>query len=257
MTQRQTNALTSVLLTGILFGSLALTGCNQSMKLTDPVAAAQDSQGVDQPANPNAPNPWDAVKTALNGKVDGSSMNGKVILQVDSVNQALIFYIPLPLDLINFPVQSIEIPDLPGVSLFQLPQPDGSTQLGVRVPLKYLLKGAQLGAYNTLPNGDPLPYMPVGDNRGFAISLPQNPNFNLHFYVSANSAAVFVEVPQIVLPDVWSILKIGFPIKNADKTQVVGYFSFVPNRSTFASGVYVAGRIPTQVAVALDSLLKF
>lgn len=239
--------------------SALLVSCAPSMNTIDPispVAGNNNGAGTGGGATPDTTD-WGKVATSMNGKVDGSTFNGKLMIQIDSANQAVIFYLPLPLNLIEFPVQSIDIPQLPGTTIFQVPQPDGSTQLAVRVPLKYILKGTTLTSYNSLPNGDPLPFMPVGENRGFALQLPANANLNLHFYIAANAAAVFIELPQIVLPDPWTLLKIGFPIKNADKTQVVGYFSFVPNRGTFASGVYVAGRIPTQLAVVIDELLKY
>lgn len=252
MTQRQTNLATSLVLTGVLFGAIALTGCNQSIKMVEPFPqnTGQDVQEI--PAPPD----WQPVAKAVNGKVDGSPMNGKLMVQVDPANQAIVIYLPLPLNLINFPVNNIEIPQLPGASIFKVDQADGTTQLGVRVPLKYLLNGAQLAAKNTLPNGDPLPFMPITGNVGLAIPLPGTPGMVLNFYMSANAAAAFIELPQIVLPDIWNMISLGFPIKNADKTQVVGYFAFVPNKSTFASGVYVAGRLPTQIAEIIGTLIK-
>lgn len=253
MTQKQTNFATSVVLTSLLFGAIALTGCNQSIKVVEPTAQAVP---VDTVQEIPAPPAWEPIAKAMNGKVDGSPMNGKLMVQVDPTNQALVFYLPLPLNLINFPVQSIDIPQLPGASIFKVDQPDGTTQIGVRVPLKYLLNGAQLAAKNNLPNGDPLPFMPIMGNIGVDIPMPGTPGMTLHFYMSANAAAAFIELPQIVLPDIWNMLKLGFPIKNAAKTEVVGYFAFVPNRSTFASGVYVAGRLPTQVADIIGVLIQ-
>lgn len=246
--------------------ALGLTSCSKSMVTqTAPggeAAPTTDNSGAggntEQTTPDQTTNPWSSVSTGVNGKVDGSAFNGQLLIQVDSANQALIFYLPIPIEgLIGLPVTAIEIPQLPGVTVFQVVKPDGSSQLAIRVPLKYMLRGAELVAYNALPNGDPLPFMPAGENRGFAITLPGNQDLRLHFYLAANAAAVFIELPQLVLPEPWARLSIGFPIRNADKTQVVGYFQFVPNKSTFASGVYIAGRIPTQLATVIDNLIRY
>lgn len=201
---------------------------------------------------------WSQVSQAVNGTVDGSMLSGQLLIQVDSVNQALIFYLPIPISPdFMLPITSIDIPQLPGTTVYAVVQPDGSTQIAVKVPLKYIVQGSQLTSYNTLPNGDPLPFMPAGENHGFALQLPQMPNMRLNFYFTANAAAVFIELPTIVLQDPWTSLKLGFPIRNADKTEVVGYFAFVPNKANFATGVYIAGRLPTEIAVAIDNLLRY
>lgn len=200
---------------------------------------------------------WDDVRRKTDGAVDGWKYDGQFVIQIDAENQALVLVLPLP-PIFLMPVSAMPIPELPGASLFPLTQPDGTSSMAVRIPLKYLIKGSSLTSYNRLPNGDPLPFMPVGENRGFAIAFPQNKNYRLHLYVSANAAAIFVETPDFKLPEQWIILpSLGFPVKNQDKTQVVGYFAVVANRGMHNSGVYVASRIPRDVAILIDDLLRY
>lgn len=241
---------------------LTTAGCGKAFKNAESLVDAQNENGngqVSEPTKePDIANEWAKVSQSVDGQVDGSVFDGQLLIQIDSVNQALIIYLPIPFaSLITLPINSIDIPQLPGMTLFQVTQPDGSVRLAVRVPLEYIIKGAQLTPYNMLPNGDPLPFMPAGENRGFALALPQNPDMRLHFYFTANAAAVFIELPQVNLPEPWNSLSVGFPIRNISKTQVVGYFAFIPNRATFPSGVYVASRLPTQIAVAIDNLLRY
>jgi len=137
-------------------------------------------------------------------------------------------------------------------------QPDGSSQMGVTIPLKYLLKGAALGNFTQLPNGDPIPFMPAGEMTGVEVDFPQNSKYRLHLYLAVSAAAVFIETPDWSFPPEVALLgTIGFPVKNVSKTQINGYFAIVPNKGTFASGVYVASRLPTDVAILLDDLVRF
>lgn len=239
-----------------------LAGCSKGLQTVDQPSAADGingGQGGDSNhgGGSSAGRSWNDLQSSVNGSVSGSAYDGQMVIQIDPENQALILVLPLPsIFLLNVP--SMMIPQLPGAALFPMTQPDGSSSMAVRIPLKYLIRGAQLSNYNTLPNGDPLPFMPVGENRGFAISFPQNPKYRLHLYISANAAAVFVETPDFKLPEQWIILpSLGFRIKNRDKTADVGYFAIVANRGQHSSGVYVSSRLPTEAAILIDELLRY
>lgn len=238
---------------------LLVAGCNKGIQMSDSssLAPEQGSQGGGlNDTTPNGNN-WEAIAQKANGKVEGSSFDGQLLIQIDPATQSLIFFLPIPFPSLLVPITSFDIPQLPGASVYQVTDANGSTSIAVRMPLKYMIKGATLAPYNTLPNGDPLPFMPVGENRGFAIALPQTPDIKLNLYVSANAAAAFIEIPALRLPDEWLRLTLGFPIKNSTGTQVVGYMAFVPNKSTFPSGVYVSSRLPREAAILIDEVLRY
>lgn len=251
-------------LTGLAL--VAGAGCSQGLTTNDfsqDIAGNNNQQdtggggGNGGGGNSNPVRSWDDIRQKTDGAVDGWKYDGQVVVQIDAENQALVLVMPLP-PIFLMPVASMPIPELPGAAIFPLTQPDGTSSMAVRIPLKYIVKGSSLSNYNTLPNGDPLPFMPVGENRGFAISFPQNMKYRLHLYISANAAAVFVETPDFKLPEQWVILpSLGFPVKNQDKTQVVGYFAVVANRGIHNSGVYVASRIPREVAILIDELIRY
>lgn len=247
----------------LCFGLSLLAGCSKGVDSMDPStvsAGPGDNSGQgdgDGLTPPDQTKTWDDVRRKTDGAVDGWKYDGQFVIQVDAPNQALILVLPLP-PIFLLPVIAMPLPQLPGASIFPLTQPDGTSSMAVRIPLKYLVKGAQLNNYNSLPNGDPLPFMPAGENRGFAIAFPQNPKYRLHLYMTANAAAVFVETPDFNLPEQWIILpNLGFPVKNQDKTQIVGYMAIVANRGTHSSGVYVASRIPRDVAILIDELIRY
>lgn len=250
-----------IALTGLAL--VAGAGCSQGLTANELAAdvAGNNQQDTDNGSGGGGSTvpgrTWDDVRQKADGAVDGWKYDGQVVVQVDAENQALVLVMPLP-PIFLLPVSSMPIPELPGAAIFPLTQPDGTSSMAVRIPLKYIVKGSSLSNYNTLPNGDPLPYMPVGENRGFAISFPQNNKYRLHLYISANAAAVFVETPDFKLPEQWVILpSLGFPVKNQAKTQVVGYFAVIANRGTHNSGVYVASRIPREVAILIDELIRY
>jgi hypothetical protein len=200
---------------------------------------------------------WSDVSSGVNGRVEGGSNDGSLVIQIDKARQALVLILPLP-PIFLLSVSGAPIPELPGASFEMIPQADGSNAMGIVIPLKYVIKGGQFADYGRLPNGDPIPFIPVGEAHGFAISFPQKPSYRLHLYLAVNAAAVFIETPDWKLPDEFSMIPtIGFPVKNQDKTRINGYFAIVPNRGNYSSGVYVASRIPSHLAVMIDELLRF
>ncbi|MBX2994005.1 MAG: hypothetical protein KF681_04270 [Bdellovibrionaceae bacterium] len=208
---------------------------------------------------PTVDQQWQSVKTQQDGTVDGATpYKGSLLIQIDKARQAVVLIMPLPSVFLLPMISSMPIPEMPGASVEMVTRSDGSMAMGVVVPLHYLVKGSSFSNYATLPNGEPLPGMPVGEARGFAISFPQKPSYRLHVYMAVNAAAVFVETPDFKLPaEVSLIPTIAFPIKNAAKTQVVGYFAVVPNRGSFNSGVFVSSRLPASVAIMIDELLQY
>lgn len=200
---------------------------------------------------------WQNISNDADGQISQGTYSGKPALQIDKERQSIVVLLPLPSQFF-LPISSMPIPELPGASLEMITNPDGSTSMGAVIPLQYLLKGSSFATYGRLPNGEPLPGMPVGEAHGFAMSFPQKPNYRLHIYIAVNAVAVFVETPDFKLPPEFAVMPtISIPIKNREKTRTVGYFAVVPNRGTFSSGVYISTRIPNALAVAIDDVLRF
>lgn len=247
----------------VLLLSSLLMACGNGFEAESPSASVPNT-GLENGGGPGEQNPpanpekaWTQVSDNVNGRVDGGTNSGALVVQVDRQRQALVLILPLP-PIFLLPISGMSIPELPGASMEMMPQSDGSMAMGVVIPLKYIIKGAQFSEYGRLPNGDSIPFIPVGEARGFALSFPQKPSYRLHLYLAVNAAAVFVETPDWKLPSELSILPtLGFPVKNQNGTQVNGYFAIVPNRGTHASGVYVASRIPRQIAILIDELVRF
>lgn len=261
------NLLNSKIYSTLIVASLSLAlgvSCSKGFSPMDlesstSVDGQSDDQGAGSGGAVRPPNDrsWDDIRNKTDGAVDGWKYDGQFVIQVDAENQALVLILPLP-SIFLMPVTEMPLPELPGAILFPATQPDGTSAMAVRIPLKYIIKGSSLAPYNRLPNGDALPFMPAGENRGFAIAFPQNAKYRMHLYITANAAAVFVETPDFKLPDQWAILpSLGFPVRNQDRTQVVGYFAVVANRGMHSSGVYVASRIPTSVAIMIDEILRY
>jgi hypothetical protein len=103
-----------------------------------------------------------------------------------------------------------------------------------------------------------MPFMPSGESRGFAINFPQKPKYRLHLYFVANAVGVFIETPDWKLPEELSLIPtIGFPVRNLRQTQINGYFAIVPNKGNYSSGLFVASRIPRELAFQLDQILRY
>lgn len=244
--------------------TLSLMACGKGFNAASSAGdLASTTPGPTSVVDPNTGVPvssakaWTTVASDTNGTVNGGTNDGSLVIQIDKVRQSLVLYIPLP-SIFLASVTGIQIPEMPGASVEMVPQTDGSNALGVVIPLKYVIKGGDFATYGKLPNGDAVPFIPAGEAHGFAIDFPQRPNYRLHIYVAVNAAAVFVETPDWKLPAEFAVLPtIGFPVRNSAKTQVNGYFAVVPNRGNFASGVYVASRIPNKAAALIDQMLRF
>ena len=253
--------------------TLSLMACGKSFQTTNDLAASSGlNQGLgtvpggNDPAAPAAKT-WSDVSNGANAQTDDTVSNplysvssATPVIQILPDQQAIELLMPLPASFnLPFQIANMPVPQLPGVSIQQIVNSDGSTSIGVIVPLKYLIKGTTLSPYGALPNGDPIPFIPAGEAHGFAIDLPQNAHYRLHIYFTAGAAAAFVETPDLKIPDQYSgfIPTIGFPVKNQAKTAIVGYLAFVPNRLTYSSGIYVASKIPNDVAILIDNLLRY
>lgn len=248
-----------------------LSGCNQGFKSTSGNSLGGSTEiglqdpgtgttpGTGGPSNPpSTDQKWTQVEDQMYGKVGSGLFSGRLAVQIDRQRQSLVILLPFTVGT-NFPFSSFYVPQLTGVSLETQWNADGSTTVGVVVPLHYIRKGLSFGDYSRLPNGEPLPGMPVGESKGFAIDLPQtNVNYRLHFYVAVNAVAAYIETTGFKYPPELQFLPTTvFPVKDKTNGRTMGYLGLVPPRGSFPPGVFVSTRIPNELAVIIDDLLKF
>lgn len=200
---------------------------------------------------------WEKAIEEINGQVSGGAYDSKIAVEVLPEKQSIALVLPLP-PIFLAPLTQIQVSQLPGITVEYRRTSEGGYDIAVIIPIQYIIRGAAIGIYDRLPNGDPIPFMPSGESRGFAIEFPQKQNYRLHFYFVANAVGVFIETPDWRLPDELSLIpNIGFPIKNRNQTQINGYFAIIPNKGNFSSGLFVSSRIPRELAFQLDQILRY
>jgi len=226
-------------------------------QLSDELGKVPPDDNGGQGGNPPASGgTWGDVENGMDGSVEGGSYDGKVTVQVDQPNQALTFRLPISTSLMLPLFNETPITSLPGATVSHQMTQEGERAFLVKIPFQYIVKKGNLAPYNLLPNGDPLPFMPSVETQGFAISLPQNPKYRLHLYFAPNAAAVYVELPEVQeIPFLPTYM--GFPVKNEQKTQMVGWLAFYARTGTKLAGVYVASRIPDKIAILIDELIRY
>lgn len=214
-----------------------------------------ESLGVMPPSEEDAQLIWERLSQEVTGYVSGGSYDGQLLVEIDPQRQAVLLRLPLPPIFLASRVTTDLA--LPGLRM-EYQKNDNQYQLVLVIPIQYLIKGAQLDRYGLLPNGDPIPFIPSGEARGFAINFAAKSKYRLHIYFVANAVGAFIETPDWVLPEELAFLPtIGFPINNQERTKTTGYFAIVPNKGIHASGVYIASRLPRELAAQLDQILRY
>jgi hypothetical protein len=93
---------------------------------------------------------------------------------------------------------------------------------------------------------------------GTSVSIPELLGWNLHLYIGSEAAAVFIEIPGLTLPGgIGGVFptQITVPIKNKNKTKIVGYLSYIGPKTSSPGGAYIAAQLPRDLALILDQLL--
>jgi hypothetical protein len=188
-------------------------------------------------------------KTTLDGRVDGGQYDQKLVVEVLPEQQAIALILPLPP---GFYLGSFPLPPLRGIEIVPS-QSVTQPELKILIPIRYLIKGSELGRYDRLPNGDPLPGMPAGETRGFSLSMREQSDHRIHVYFVASAVAVFVETPRFQYPEEIKpfLPALSFPVRNQS------HFALVPDKGAYASGVFVASRLPPGLAYELDQILRY
>ncbi len=211
-----------------------------------------DSGGGTSPStNPAA----DAVaKLDLQGQVDSNNatFGNALTFDFDKVRGEFIVMIPMPSGVFFTPVGSFS--KYPDITFSPLIDATGKMKFAVRIPVKYIVKGAAFLPPAALPNGDTLPAMPqgYGELPSLAISFPQQNNTQVSLYMGVNAIGLYVTLPTN------AALPIGFtiPVKSKDKTKTFGYLTYVPAKGAFAPGLFVSSIIPPAVSKVLEDYFK-
>jgi len=250
------NMKTKILVTVTLAAMIAACGPQGVQKQTSLNNSNGNHSGQDSGGgadNGGGTNSWQQMKTEVDSTAVGGQYDGMLMITLDPARQTLNLILPLP-PILVMPLSLVAFKELPGTTIQSETQPDGKEAWVIAIPLKYVLKGANLNPTLTLPNGNPLPYVPAGEITGFSVSLPQNPKHRITVYIGLGYAAAFIETPDWEIPSwlaPWAV------IKNRSKTKQIGFIQLVPNKGTFSSGVFVAARLPNDITRILGTIVQF
>lgn len=228
-----------------------LTNCSKgSVSQSSTAPSLNNGQGTGGDGTTNNPPPAPIDSVDLKGAVDSNDGNNKALtFDFDKTRGEFIIMVPMPAGVSFTPIGSFsKYPDITFSPIF-----DSATQkmkFGVRIPVKYILKGATFLPAASLPNGDALPAMPAGYGElpSLALNFPQNGNTQITLYIGVNAVGLYVSLPDN------AALPFGFqvPIRNSDKTKTYGYLTYVPKKGTYAPGLFVSTLIPPAMARILE-----
>ena len=146
---------------------------------------------------------------------------------------------------------TLDIPQLKGAKIKAYTDANGKGQVAISIPLQYVLHGVSGIPSSALPNGSPLPAMPTGEAPSLAFSLNNNSENKVRLYIGVDAVGMFIESSYIP-----NYLGLTLPIKNKDKTKILGYFTIVPKVGTYNGGLFVALPIPNSIAKIIDDHLS-
>ena len=240
----------SVLLVSLVFLTNCSKGQIQHSLLGNNPNTANDGQGGVIPTPGIDP----VSQLDFKGRVESSDANNNALaFDFDKTRGEFIIMIPMPSGMLFTPSGSFN--SRPDITFSPIIDSTGRMKFAVRVPVKYILKGATFLPPASLPNGDPLPAMPAGYGElpSLALSFPQHNNTQITLYIGINAVGLFITLPdKLAIP-------FGFqlPIKNSDKSKTFGYMSYVPKKVDFAPGLFISTLIPPSMARILEDHFKF
>ncbi|MBX9768769.1 MAG: hypothetical protein K2X47_15960 [Bdellovibrionales bacterium] len=238
--------------TVFLVSGLTLSACGPAMKSASTNGSLTCNPGATCPGqlvvDPVTEDLWKTVD--LSGAVSGGPYFEANAIGLDRGSQSIDLKLPLPQNPFGQEFTA-DIPELPGAKIGLVQDASGHWSVALRVPLKYLIKGVDVGVPGKLPNGDELPGIPGGEKPIYALDVHRLGR-TITVYIGLQAAAVFVPTPEFN-----PYVALGFPIRNQSQRQVVGYFSTVPKKTTFAGGFYMAAVIPDSVARVLEKILIY
>ncbi len=232
---------------------ITLTNCSagkyQYTGLSSEADSSRSSAGLPVPNLPGV-NPADPIsKLDFKGRVESNdSTNNALAFDFDKVRGEFIIMIPMPSGVLFTPSGSFS--SHPDITFSPLIDASGRMKFAVRIPMKYVIKGASFLPSSRLPNGDPLPAMPAGNSElpSLGLTFPQQNNTQITLYIGVNAVGLFVTLPEN------AAIPFGFtlPIKNSDHSKTLGYLSYVPPKGTYAPGLFISSIVPPPMARILE-----
>ena len=239
------------LLAFLVFALLTLPNCSKPQLQQDGLS---NTIGTDGTLGGGITNPVDPVtQLDFKGRVESNDANNNALaFDLDKSRGEFIIMIPMPSAMPFLPYGAFN--NHPDITFSSIVDGNGRTKFAVRIPVKYIIKGATFLPAAKLPNGDNLPAMPAGYGElpSLALSFPQSENTQITVYIGINAVGLFVTVPEkIAIP-----FSFQLPIKNSDKSKTLGYITFVPQKGSYAPGLFLSTLIPPNMARILEDYLR-
>jgi hypothetical protein len=228
----------------LLASALTVSACGQSL-LNDTVTKGLTGNTSSSTGGTGKVDPWAGVETSASS----SNTFGQQSFTIDTNTNMLKLYFELPVNIFGGSMQ-VDIPEIPGAFVAIQTNSSGNWELSFNIPLSYLVKGLTIVGPTTLPNGDALPGVPGGEPPRIAAHIVKN-NLNLYLYGSVKYFALYVPTPGFN-----PYLDLVFPIKNSDKTKILGYFATVSAKGSFDGGLFMSIVFPPELQRALDNIFN-
>ncbi len=220
---------------------LGITGCGSSQ---NPNSGSSNSASKAGSSTTPEAQLWSSVPTT--GAAETSY--GLQSFTIDTKTHVLYLNFNLPLPVLPIGL-NINIPNLKGATLATKMGPSLNQILVFGIPLDHFVRNLNLQTPITLPNGDPLPAVPGGSAPRFTCEVNQDGKKLMNVYGTLQCVAAFVPTsgfdPKIALT---------VPLKNADRTVIMGYFATVPKKGASVGGLYMSVVFPPSLARVIDSL---
>ena len=234
---------------------VVLPACAPKMDSSSTAPATDDGQG--QTPSAHVGDPALLEKVDINGLLEDDASasrlfgnTGKMNLAFDKAKLELIVYINMP-GSIMFWIPEAPLPNHPDIFVGTEFDGEGNLRVKFRIPVKYILMGANLKDGATLPSGEKLPPTPAGSGElpGLAIEMSSQ---RLYLYIGVNSLGAYVVLPQDIAHPL--IPNITFKVKNKEK-DVVGYLTYVSPKNGYRPGLFLGTRVPPKFAKFLEDYL--
>lgn len=170
------------------------------------------------------------------------------VIDIDELNYALVYRIPIPVAL-GIPGIQFPIHEIPGAYAKVDQDQNATWYLLVSIPLQAYLPGTSGGDPHHLPNGDLLPAIPGGELPSLGVVV-HNHGKPIYLYIGPQIMAAFIPTPGFD-----PTLQLSFPIKNRSSTKILGYIVSVPEKNNHDGGIYMAYDLPDGLSQVIDELL--
>lgn len=226
-------------------------------KLTSTSSGSDINDGQGNPPATHTPDPALLEKVDINGMLEESSESsgifgagGKMSLAFDKAKLELIVFINMP-GSIMFWIPEAPLPSHPDIFVGTEFDGEGNLRVKFRIPVRYVLAGANLKDGATLPSGEKLPPTPAGSGElpGLAIEMTSQ---RLYLYIGVNSLGAYVILPQDIAHPL--IPNITAKVKNKEK-EIVGYLTYVSPKNGHRPGLFLGTRVPPKFAKFLEDYL--